>query len=287
VTLPLPGVLRGALSLLFFTVNTVVWILPLLLAHLLKLLVPARGWRRWWSRLQNGIATVWASVNNWHQTLTNPIRWDVEGLEDLPQDRWYVVVANHQSWADILVLQRIFNRRIPFLKFFLKRELFWVPLLGLAWWSLDYPFLKRSASARKDLETIRDSAAKFKLTPVSVMNFVEGTRFTPEKHSGQASPYRHLLKPKVGGLAYVLDAMRDEIDAILDVTIVYRQGDPDFWDFLCGRIGEVRVRVERVPVTPEMVGDFAGDKAFRRRFLTWLRELWGRKDRRIEALLHS
>ncbi len=287
MTLPLPGVLRGALSLLFFTVNTVVWILPLLLAHLLKLLVPARGWRRWWSRLQNGIATVWASVNNWHQTLTNPIRWDVEGLEDLPQDRWYVVVANHQSWADILVLQRIFNRRIPFLKFFLKRELFWVPLLGLAWWSLDYPFLKRSASARKDLETIRDSAAKFKLTPVSVMNFVEGTRFTPEKHSGQASPYRHLLKPKVGGLAYVLDAMRDEIDAILDVTIVYRQGDPDFWDFLCGRIGEVRVRVERVPVTPEMLGDFAGDKAFRRRFLTWLRELWGRKDRRIEALLHS
>jgi 1-acyl-sn-glycerol-3-phosphate acyltransferase len=287
VTLPLPGVLRGALSLLFFTVNTVIWILPLLLAHLLKLLVPARGWRRWWSRLQNGIATVWASVNNWHQTLTNPIRWDVEGLEDLPQDRWYVVMANHQSWADILVLQRIFNRRIPFLKFFLKRELFWVPLLGLAWWSLDYPFLKRSASARKDLETIRDSAAKFKLTPVSVMNFVEGTRFTPEKHSGQASPYRHLLKPKVGGLAYVLDAMRDEIDAILDVTIVYRQGDPNFWDFLCGRIGEVRVRVERVPVTPEMLGDFAGDKAFRRRFLTWLRELWGRKDRRIEALLHS
>lgn len=287
MTLPLPGVLRGALSLLFFTVNTVIWILPLLLAHLLKLLVPARGWRRWWSRLQNGIATVWASVNNWHQTLTNPIRWDVEGLEDLPQDRWYVVMANHQSWADILVLQRIFNRRIPFLKFFLKRELFWVPLLGLAWWSLDYPFLKRSASARKDLETIRDSAAKFKLTPVSVMNFVEGTRFTPEKHSGQASPYRHLLKPKVGGLAYVLDAMRDEIDAILDVTIVYRQGDPNFWDFLCGRIGEVRVRVERVPVTPEMLGDFAGDKAFRRRFLTWLRELWGRKDRRIEALLHS
>lgn len=287
MTLPLPGVLRGAVSLLFFTVNTVVWILPLLLAHLLKLLVPARAWRRWWSRLQNGIATVWASVNNWHQTLTNPIRWDVEGLEDLPQDRWYVVVANHQSWADILVLQRIFNRRIPFLKFFLKRELFWVPLLGLAWWSLDYPFLKRSASARKDLETIRDSAAKFKLTPVSVMNFVEGTRFTPEKHSGQASPYRHLLKPKVGGLAYVLDAMRDEIEAILDVTIVYRQGDPDFWDFLCGRIGEVRVRVESVPVTPEMVGDFAGDKAFRRRFLTWLRELWGRKDRRIEALLHS
>lgn len=287
MTLPLPGVLRGALSLLFFTANTVVWILPLLLAHLLKLLVPGRGWRRWWSRLQNGIATVWASVNNWHQTLTNPIRWDVEGLEDLPQDRWYVVVANHQSWADILVLQRIFNRRIPFLKFFLKRELFWVPLLGLAWWSLDYPFLKRSASARKDLETIRDSAAKFKLTPVSVMNFVEGTRFTPEKHSGQASPYRHLLKPKVGGLAYILDAMRDEIDAILDVTIVYRQGDSNFWDFLCGRIGEVRVRVERVPVTPEMLGDFAGDKAFRRRFLTWLRELWGRKDRRIEALLHS
>lgn len=279
--------LRGGISLLLFTLNTVLWIVPLLLAHLLKLILPSRGWRRFWSRVQNGIGTVWISINNWHQSLTNPVRWDVEGVEGLSSDGWYVVVANHRTWADILVLQRVFNRRIPFLKFFLKKELIWVPLLGLAWWSLDYPFLKRSGTARRDLEAIREATEKFKLVPVSVMNFVEGTRFTARKHEKQRSPYTHLLKPKVGGLAAVLAAMEEEVHAVLDVTIAYRGGSPDFWSFLCGEVDEVKVRVDPLPITPEMVGDFMEDKAFRRAFLTWLEGVWKGKDRRMASLLED
>jgi hypothetical protein len=50
------------------------------------------------------------------------------------------------------------------------------------------------------------------------MNFVEGTRFTPAKHAAQQSPYKHLLKPKAGGLALALHVLGDRFDSLLDVT---------------------------------------------------------------------
>ncbi|MBT8395682.1 MAG: acyltransferase [Gemmatimonadetes bacterium] len=281
----LPGSIRGALSLLLFALNTIVWTVPLVLFHLLKLTIPSVGWRRFWSRVQNQMGTAWISFNNWNLSVTNPVRWDVELPLELEKDKWYLVVANHRSWVDILVLQKVFNRRIPFLKFFLKKELFWVPFLGLAWWALDYPFLARSAMANKDLEAIQQAAGKFKILPVSVMNFVEGTRYTNEKHEKQRSPYTHLLKPKPGGMTFLLSGMKEEIDLILDVTIAYPGGTPTMWGFLCGSCGEIRVRVKSIPVDGELVGDFGKDKAFRRRFTAWQREWWAEKDEELQELL--
>jgi len=281
----LPGAIRGSLSLLLFLLNTVVWILPLLLAHLLKSILPHSGWRGFWGRLQHGIATLWTSLNNWTLGVMNPVRWDVLGLEGLVRNDWCLVVANHQSWVDILVLQKILNRRVPFMKFLLKRELFWVPLLGLAWWSLDYPFLERSSTPAKDLETILKASENFKVTPVSIMVFAEGTRFTQEKRERQGSRFRHVLKPKVGGLTALFQGMGTRIGSIVDVTIAYPGGTPTFWEFLCGRADEVRVRVEVIPMDPELVGDFAADKEYRRRITGWLSELWTRKDQRMAMLL--
>src|SRR5690606_19888499 len=143
-------------------------------------------------------------------------RFVVEVPEGLRADGHYLVLANHQSWVDILVLQQIFNRRIPLLRFFLKRQLFWVPVLGLAWWALDFPFMGRYTHrqiarnperGKRDMEAARRACRKFRDLPVSIMSFVEGTRFTAEKHARQDSPYRHLLKPRSGGVAFVLDAM--------------------------------------------------------------------------------
>jgi len=279
--------LRGGFSLLLFSLNTIFWVFPILLAQLLKLSVPKARWRSFWGRIQNSIGTVWISFNNLNLRILNPVRWNVELPEALPGDTWYVVMANHRSWVDILVLQRIFNGRIPFLKFFLKKELFWVPFLGLAWWSLDYPFLARSRSAARDMEAIRKAAEKFRLAPVSVMNFVEGTRFRPQKHEKQRSPYTHLLKPKTGGLASILHFMGDRVDWILDVTIVYPGGTPSLWRFLCGEVEEIRVRVEKIPVASDLRGDFGQDKAFRRHFTTWLRNRWERKDQVIAELTGS
>jgi 1-acyl-sn-glycerol-3-phosphate acyltransferase len=203
-------------------------------------------------------------------------------------------LANHQTWVDIPVLQAALNRRAPFLRFFLKSQLFWVPLLGLAWWALDFPFMKRYSReqlqkrpelAGRDIQVTRRACAKFMHIPVAIMNFVEGTRFTPAKHDKQASPFRHLLKPKAGGVAFVLDAMGRALHSILDVTIVYPGGRPTLFDLMSNRVGEVRVHIRERSIPAELLGgDYQNDPAFRERMQNWLNEVWSEKDRLIARL---
>jgi 1-acyl-sn-glycerol-3-phosphate acyltransferase len=242
------------------------------------------------------IAARWIAINNWNMRLISRIRCRTKGIEALRAGNWYLVLANHQSWVDILVLQNIFFRRIPFLKFFIKKELFWMPFLGLAWWALDFPFVKRYSRetlARKphlrgqDLAITRKACAKFKQIPVSIMNFVEGTRCTPVKQRRQDSPYRHLLRPKSGGSALVLSAMGEQLTSVLDVTIAYPQGAPRFWDMLCGRVAEVRVHVRELPIRKIPQGDYFDSVDARLRFQEWLNRLWEEKDRRLESLLNE
>jgi 1-acyl-sn-glycerol-3-phosphate acyltransferase len=281
----LPGPVKGVLLLSLYVINTIFWTMVIFLVALLKLLVPLPAWRKFCSKVMTSIANIWIFFNNCNVWLINKINWDVEGTEGLKMTHWYLVVANHQAWTDILVLQKVFFRKAPFHKFFLKKELFWVPFLGLAWWALDYPFLQRSSSVQKDIETTMRACEKFKTLPVSIMNFVEGTRFTVEKHRKQRSPYSHLLKPKAGGIAFVLSAMGQQLDSILDVTIVYPEGGKSFWAFLCGRVTEIKVRVESLPISEEICGDYFKDREFRRRFIRWLNSLWAEKDKRIDGLL--
>jgi 1-acyl-sn-glycerol-3-phosphate acyltransferase len=290
----IPGPLRGLIALAGYTLNTFFWCFFLFSVALLKAVVPHRGWRRQCSRILNWIATRWIAVNNFNLQFMNTIRWDIRGREALRAGNWYLVISNHQSWVDILVLQRIFHRRIPFLKFFIKQELIWMPVLGLAWWALDFPFVKRYSRAvlqrkphlkGKDLEITRRACRKFREMPVSIMNFTEGTRFTPAKHRRQRSPYTHLLRPRSGGIAFVLGAMGEQMTSILDVTIVYPQGAVSFWDMLCGRLKEVVIRVREIPVTKKLQGDYFNDDAYRGWFQEWLNRLWLEKDARITAIL--
>ena len=115
------------------------------------------------------------------------------------------------------------------------------------------------------------------------MNFVEGTRFTPAKHDKQQSPFKHLLKPKAGGVGFVLSAMGEQLSSIVNVTIVYPGGDTSFWHFLCGRIKEIRILVEKLPVSKEILGDYVEDKEHQARFQVWLNSLWTAKDRLLDA----
>ncbi|MBN2160689.1 MAG: acyltransferase [Spirochaetes bacterium] len=284
--------LRGILSMLLLYTNTVFWFIPLIPIAFLKLLIPVGGWRKLCGLLLNGIAVSWITINNFNLWWSQRIKWDIQGLEGLSLMKWYLVISNHQTWVDIVVLQKVFNRKIPFLKFFLKKELIWVPILGIAWWALDYPFMKRYSPSfieknphlkGKDIEITRNACRKFKTLPVSIMNFVEGTRFTKEKHDRQNSPFRHLLKPKAGGIGFVLSTMGEQLSSILNVTIIYPGGDTSFWSFLCGRIKEIRVLVEKIPVTPDLLGDYVEDKKFQAEFQLWLNDLWQEKD----ALLDS
>ncbi|SPE34557.1 putative acytransferase [Burkholderiales bacterium] len=285
----LPAALRGVLTGLTLGLDTIVVSLLMVPPALLKLLVPADVVRHGCDRALNALASGWVAVNNAWIAAVRPAHWDVQGVESLHPRGWYLVSSNHQSWVDILVLQRIFHGRIPFLKFFLKRELIWVPVIGLAWWALDFPFLQRGrgqGARQNDLKTTREACEKFKRIPTSVINFVEGTRCTPAKRARQKSPYRHLLQPRIGGLGIALATMGEQFEALLDVTIVYPHGTPRFWDLLCGRIDAVTVRVQRREIPSELLGsDPIGDKFYRKRISAWIEQQWSEKDQLIDQLL--
>ena len=291
----LPAPLRGLTAASLLAINTLICVPILLLFALLKLLVPGRPMRLWIDPVLLRIAEAWIAGNSRWMRLTQTTVWDVQGLEGLNLRSWYLVNANHQSWVDILVLQHLLNRRIPLLKFFLKQQLIWVPVMGLAWWALDFPFMRRHSEAYlqkhpemrgRDQETTRRACEKFAIIPTSVMNFLEGTRFTKAKHARQQSPYQHLLKPKIGGMAVAINAMGEKFEAVLDVTIVYPDGIPDFWQFLSGRVARVVVRVQPLPIPSQLLGgDYAEDAAMRQAYQQWVHELWLAKDARISALL--
>ena len=292
----LPRLIRLPLVLLLITINVVAHVLLLFVLTLFKVIVPVRAIRLGLSRALVLIAESWIAVNSAMFEWFTRTRWQVEGLDGLRRDGSYLVLCNHQSWVDIPVLQKVFNRRIPFLRFFLKSQLIWVPLLGPAWWALDFPFMKRYSKetlARhpelqgKDREATRKACEKFRHLPVSVMNFVEGTRFTPAKHASQASPYRHLLRPKAGGVAFVLDAMGDALHAILDVTIVYPGGAGTMLDLVAGRVRDIRVHVRELPIERDLRGDYEQDAAFRERFQTRINALWQDKDEQIGRMRES
>jgi 1-acyl-sn-glycerol-3-phosphate acyltransferase len=289
----LSELVTGILSASLLGLNTVMWSIPLFTVAFLKLIIPVEFWRKLCTRGLTLIADGWIYINNGTTALTKRIRWDIAGLEGLTPNKRYLVFSNHQSWMDILVLQKIFFRKIPFLKFFLKKELIWFPVMGQAWWALDMPFMKRYSTSYlekhphlrgKDLEVTRKACDKFKALPVSVMNFVEGTRFSFSKHKKQNSPYKNLLKPKSGGIAFVLGALGDQLDNILNVTIVYPGGPKSFWAFLSGKVREIKVKVESLPVSKELLGDYIRDHEFRERFHQWINGIWKEKDQIIEEL---
>lgn len=282
--------LKGSFASSMLAANTMAIFAGMIPLALVKLTLPFGAVRRGADRLLNGLVEGWIAMNGAWMALVQRIRWEVTGLEGLRRKGWYLVSSNHQSWVDILVLQKVFHRRVPFLKFFLKRQLLFVPVMGLAWWALDFPFMRRRSGSRSaDLATARRACEKFRLIPTSVMNFLEGTRFSRAKHEAQQSPYRYLLKPKVGGLATALSAMGERFDALLDVTIVYPEGVPSFWDLLSGRVKRVVVRVRELEIPKDLLnGDYEGDPAFRARMQAFVQALWSEKDRGIgEILLRS
>jgi len=291
------GPLRGLILMALFVANTIVLGGAIVVISLLKVLVPIPPFRRFVSAVLIRLAEAWVSVNAALLKLTQQIQWRVTGLEGLNRDGWYLIIANHRSWMDILALQTVLNRRVPFLKFFIKDSLRWVPILGLAWWALDMPFMKRYSKERlarrpelrgTDLKATQRACEKFRDHPTSIINFVEGTRFTPAKRLATRSPYQHLLRPKAGGIAFVMEALGPILRDMLDVTIAYPAGDATFWDLCCGRVPEIVVDVRRrtIPMR-QAAGDYVGDDDFRGRFQDWLGNVWLEKDARLAEYVND
>jgi len=290
---PLLGIIVGLLIVGAITFSAIL----ILLASPLKLMAnvwPAsatvtRG-------ILSGIQENWTAMNAQIFKLLPPIHWDVRGSSSPTRDRWYFVIANHQTWVDILASFHVLNRRVPPLKYFLKQELFYVPIIGLAVYALDYPFMKRYSREflakhpqlrGKDLETTRKACEKYQHYPVSVLNFLEGTRRTPEKHEQTQSPYRHLLKPKSAGASFVLSALGERMDCLLDLTIAYPQGTPSFWDLCCGRVQRIVIDIETRPIPAAYCqGKYEEDPIFRDNFQLWIGSIWEEKDNKLEQILN-
>lgn len=280
------ALIRGSLASLLLALNTICLCLPLFVMALVKFLLPMAPVQRVLRAIMHVIADAWVSINGlWMAGIDWQITDQTTGLD---RSRSWLVTSNHQSWVDIFALQNRFNRRIPMLKFFLKQELIWVPIIGLAWWALEFPFMKRHSRAYlekhpekrgQDMETTRKACERYRTNPVSVFNFAEGTRFTPEKHDRQKSPFQYLLKPKAGGMAFVIDAMGDQLAGMIDVTLYYPDGRPTFWDLASGRISRIVMHIERVDIPTEFIGrNYEQDQEYRVGFQRWMNARWEAKD---------
>ncbi|SFB46983.1 acyltransferase [Azotobacter beijerinckii] len=281
--------------LLLLLIDTLLMIVPLLLLALLRLLLPGRRLRAACGRGVMWCAERWVTIGKRIFARLLPTVWDIRGSAGLRRDRSYLLVCNHQSWVDIPALLEAFSGRVPFFKFFLKQELIWIPLLGLAFWALDYPFMKRHSKAYlerhpekrgEDLEITRRACARFRDIPVTLVNYLEGTRFTPLKHQQQASPYRYLLRPKAGGVAFALASLGPRLDALLDVTLVYPgRRIPGFWLLISGQVARVIVDIQTRELDPRLwQGDYQDDAQFRQYVQDWVSRLWEEKDARIARL---
>lgn len=291
----LPPGLRGVIAASMLLANTLL-LSPILIAvALLRFIIPVRRWQQGCTAMAIAIAELWISVNSLWMKLTQTMQWDVTGIEQLDKKHWYLVTSNHQSYADILILQHLLNRKIPMLKFFLKQQLIWVPVIGLSWWALDFPFMKRYSKEYlekhpekrgEDFESTRLACEKFKHTPVTVFNFLEGTRFTPVKQEAQQSPYKWLLKPKAGGIAFVVGAMGDSLNVLLDITIAYPgHKQPSFVDFICGRVEKLQVIIKQKEIPGRFINkNYNEDEQFRQDFQQWVTDLWQEKDALLEEL---
>jgi 1-acyl-sn-glycerol-3-phosphate acyltransferase len=285
--------IKGVLGFLAVVINTLFWCLFLLTIAIFKLLIPSESWKRLCTKLIINIGECWIYCNGlWIQALHRP-RWNVEGFEELDSSNWYLAVANHQSWADIFVLQGITNRKIPMLKFFMKHVLIWVPVIGLAWWALDMPFLKRYTKEEiqknpelrgKDIKAMEKSFERYSRYPVSIFSFAEGTRFTKEKKDNQLSQFEYLLNPKIGGIGLTLTTM-PYIKLLLDFTIHYEDERRSFWDFLCGRMSKADVKVRQINIPDNLLSkNYEDDPIFRENLKEWVYDIWSDKEKYLEEV---
>jgi 1-acyl-sn-glycerol-3-phosphate acyltransferase len=283
--------IKGTIILFVVILNTVFWVPILVVLSLVKLLIPIVAFRKQLSKVLVWIANNWVWLNTKIHLLLHGNKIKLTGLDGLSKEDWYLVISNHRAAADIPILQNVFYKKIPFLKFFLKKELIYVPLLGIAWWALDFPFMRRFSAQYlaknphmkgKDLEVTKKACEKFKDYPISVINFIEGTRFTQSKHDKQHSKYKHLLKPKSGGIGFVLGSMGEQITYLIQVSLKYTPKAPSAWEYLSGKYDKVEIVVEKIKIPQNLKNkNYITDMAFRKDLQQWLNGRWNEQDERL------
>jgi 1-acyl-sn-glycerol-3-phosphate acyltransferase len=291
----LPSFIAMPISFTLFCLNLAIVGTLLVIGGLIKILIPLKFAQKVIYDLMHFVYRTWALNNYLIMMLFNKIEWKIKGNQNLNKKSWYLLIANHQSWLDIFVLSKFAREHIPEPKYFLKDSLKKVPFIGMSCWALDMPFMKRySKSFLKnhphligtDIETTKRSCEKFKKTPTTIINFVEGTRFTQQKHQEQNNDFQHLLLPKAGGIAFTLATMGEQFDKILNITLVYPQNQGHIMkDLLKGQLKEIVIDIEQISDIQKLQGNYIDDIEYKSFFHQWLTQTWRNKDTKIDNYL--
>ena len=287
--------IKGLTAILFMTLNTAAvwsvlwfWVIQRIWTSGEKLVDLRERMDKiiWW----------WTGGNRWLLKTLNLIEPDIDWkhIDEVSLDKWYLVISNHQSWTDIILLQSYLYGKIPPLKFFTKQQLIWVPGIGLAMYVLGFPYVKRVSKAQikanpnlrnADRDNIAEACKGFKNHPTSILNFLEGTRRTSAKQLNQSSDYKNLLKPKIGGIEYVIKDMGDYLHKLIDVTIVYPDGTPTFWQFVKGECRSVKFVVSHHEIPTQVLVD--NDIERRSSLSGWIKTIWMQKDQQISEMTQT
>lgn len=278
------------INMLLVVINTALTMALFIPVALIKLLSSKFGHTRVPHQWLTFLASRWVKNNRAMLRAMTRTQLQVTGLESLTAQQQYLIICNHRSWVDIVALQSALIDDLPFITFFLKRSLIYVPLMGFAWWALDFPFMRRHSRAEieadpslagKDLTTTRQFCERLRGRHTTVLTFAEGTRWTAKK--AKQSPYRHLLRPKAGGLAFTLASLPEPPNALVDITLRYQPASPSLWQLLGGQVKTIHVEVKEIPIPeslkPEGYGEGGDAKA---QFQEWLNQVWRDKDDWLE-----
>ena len=259
-----------------------------------RIIIPLRSFKIFLSKVSNVIGDITVYWVKLTMILMHGNNIELIGDDkEFKMDEWYMAMSNHQSWADIFVLLVSANYKIPLLKFFMKKELWWIPFIFLANKTLNMPFvnrhskeqIKKNPSLRtKDYKNTLQSCKRFLRSPSTIFSYAEGTRFSKDKHEKQHSPYKNLLIPKVGGMATALSAM-PKINTLIDYSLVYKSNKRSAWDFLTGEMSNVKVSVKKYDIPERLKNkNYSTDDQYREDFKVWIENIWAEKDKDIENL---
>ena len=284
----------GTLTVLLMTICLVFWFFVMAPFVVLKL-VPIQSLQSLCSQACVWIAARWVGCNKRIYKLVHRKPVCATTPEGLSPHCSYLVICNHTAWADVIILFDVLHGHMPFGRFFLKKELIWVPIVGLVCWAMDFPFLKRrnagaskknSRSVASDLETTRKTCEMYKKNPVALINFLEGTRFTPDKHLKTKSRYVHLLNPKYGGLSTSIQAMGKQFESLINVRMAYTPTHSNLtWSWLCGQQEKLQIEIEAIPIPDEIIEMCAStNTSSKADFKAWVDQIWAGNDLHLMAM---
>ena len=283
----------GLITFLLILVELIIGFGTLAIINIPRGIIPIKIFKIYLAKISNIIGDLTVYGLKLIMLLMHGNNISIVNNQEFDRNEWYMAMSNHQSWADIFILLVAANYKLPLLKFFMKKELWWIPFVFLANKTLNMPFVNRHSKKEieqnpylrnQDYENTLKSCKRFLRTPSTIFSYAEGTRFTDEKHAQQGSQYNNLLGPKIGGMATALSSIPG-INTLVDYTVVYKSKKRDAWSFLKGDMKHVKVLVTKYKIPDNLKNrNYANDKDYRDEFKNWIESIWAVKDKKIEEL---